>query len=158
MTEYQLSFDKNGNPVSRDLIVLTALILVKGANIDNFNSEEMGKISDSLIANFNWNAEQVGDAISMAQILLKDTTRFDSLISKVNESYTAVQKQQLLSLAWKVVLSDNKLSHSEAGFAVNLRKLLQLSIEQAAYARTLAEEKEESPIIAKAIESDDDSF
>lgn len=141
MTEYKLSFDKNGDPAPKDLIVLTTLILMRGASLDGLTAEELSHISEIISWNFNWKQEEIGDAVSMSQIILKDSDQINKLIVELNNSYNIQQRQKLLSLVWRVILSDKSLSENEASYSIELRKLLHLSLEQSAYARSQAEQK-----------------
>ena len=134
-----LDTDGVGQPTSHELQVATVSILLSAARASNHvGTEELMRMTSSLFHEFGTNDEENGDLLAVAELLMKKPEKSDALINAVNKNFTAQQREHILSLAWRVFIADNHVDSTESAFAVELRKKLNLSLEQALRAQHLA--------------------
>ncbi len=126
---------------SKDIDILTGL-LIEAANTDgNVSNEEVNKISSSLIHVFKENPDDVKIAISKA---LDDKDNSRSLFyytSKLNKSFSDDKKILLIEVLWEVILSDNEIHDFESNLLRRLAGLLYVSDIECGNAKKRAKDK-----------------
>ena len=134
-----LEYDVSGNPATRELHVAVLVLLTEAAAEDgDFHSMELGSIVSSMARCFEVGETETGELLEIAGFLQRDGAKVHDFVAKVNESYTPLQRQEIMAVVWKVIASDGELTRVEAHLAAKLRSLLNLSLEQAAWAREMS--------------------
>lgn len=135
-----LEFDQAGNPSQRDLEIATAALLVLVGNADSkLQGEEKLSLVRSLGREFKLDEVAGGEMFAIANVLAEKPQVLDQMIEKINQGFNTEQRQLILAMTWRVVLADGKVSLAESSMAASIRAKLGLSIEQATFARTMAE-------------------
>jgi len=116
-----------------------AVMLVGCASADHdFSPVEREELIGMLSARFELPKVQ-------AQLLIEEArepqklAKLEQAAEKLREHLSVDDRVELLSLAWKVIAADHVSTGEESAFAVKLRRLLGLSMEQALRARKMAE-------------------
>lgn len=139
-----LSRDQSGEPTRAEQQVAVAALLFHAAlSSGKITAPERIALTASLRRALSLEGQTAVDLLSALEILEKTPQRISQFVAAVNESFSPQQKEHLLVLAWKILLSDRILEKSEAEFASDLRRQLNCSLEQAARARQLAELSEQ---------------
>ena len=137
-----LKLNRSGEPSSHDSAIAVLVTLCDIACVDEMlDSEEFQAIVASACAALGNSESETGELLEVASFLMRDSTKRDRFREILNAEFSATQRQTVLTMVWRVILSDRALEKSEAEFSVKLRKQLGLSLEQAAYARQVAEEE-----------------
>jgi uncharacterized tellurite resistance protein B-like protein len=141
-TEHPLEFDATGAPTNRELQIIALCALVAAARADeDFAGDELTQVVDGLTRRFNISDAEVGELISVAELLVRDPVKTSSLLTRANERFSPEQRIEILTMVWRVVASDRRASSKEARYAVELRRALDLTLEQSALAARKAEEE-----------------
>ena len=137
-----LKLNRSGEPSSHDSAIAVLVILCDIACVDEMlDSNEFQAIVSAACAALGSSEVETGELLEVASFLMRDSTKRDQFRDILNAEFNDNQRQTVLSMVWRVILSDHQLEKSEADFSVKLRKQLGLSLEQAAYARQVAEEE-----------------
>lgn len=138
--EELLVFDKSGVPAERDLQVAVALILLEVAGPEpSADPAELNAIMTNVGLQFGLSTSVTAELLELAATMIGQRERLTRLINLINERFDDQQRLTILELAWKVIKSDGGVTDVESRFAADLRHKLKLSLEQAAFARRLAE-------------------
>jgi uncharacterized tellurite resistance protein B-like protein len=137
-----LARDRDGEYPDLDLWVATAVVLLEVAYGDyEFGDGERKAIRQSLQREFGILRRDAEELMETAERTRASEER--SWIGRqIRERYDAGQRQRVLALIWKVVLADGTVTDFESVFAGHAAKLAELSPEQAAEARAMAERGE----------------
>ncbi len=137
-----LKVEKSGLPTTRDLQVSVAGLLIKMANADNFlAAKEIKALIETLGKEFSLNDQEVGDLISIAEFMIKDSVRLDEFLATINDRFDKSQKRTLFSMIWKVMKADGLVTQSEAKLASALALQLNLNKEDILEAQKLTRAK-----------------
>ena len=135
-----LEIDAAGTPTSRDIHIGVLALLSDMALTDStMESGELEMIVSSMERCCEISPSEVGELIEITSFLKRDGKRAGEFVKVLNEKLTVRQKQEILIVLWKVIMADGSASKDEAGLAAELRKKLNLSMEQAAWARAMSE-------------------
>ncbi|WKZ57165.1 MAG: TerB family tellurite resistance protein [Bdellovibrionota bacterium] len=125
-------------PSAQELQVACIAVLLHVARIDReCGSNEIRQLVAALNREFRISDVEAGELIEVAELLLKEPGKLDEFSTLLRESLTVEEKQTLLAYAWKIVESDGNIGFQEASLATQLRKDLNLTLEQAMAARQL---------------------
>lgn len=119
----QLSKDEN-------LIAVLALMLRVGYQDGELSSLEIERAVEVVMHEFQ--RADIRHYVEVADFLAREKS--DSFIQALNENLSEPQKVEVLKILWKVISADNAAHKEEASFAASVRKLLNLSLEQAFFA------------------------
>lgn len=137
-----LKIDADSDISAQHLLVATTGLLVELSLIDkNFMPGELSSIVNSVVKEFDVSSVQAGELLEIVEYLGKDKSKFNDFMSLINQHFNDSAKQRIVAMAWKLINADGETSKDEAHFAAHLRKQLNLTLEQAAYARKLAEDE-----------------
>ena len=140
--ETSLEFDKEGKPSERDLIVGVVVLLLELAHSDDkLDPSEISSIVRSISKAYSLSDAEVAELIEVAEILRQKREKVQQLIENVNAHYDDEQRQVVLSMVWNLIRADGRIEKAEQQTAIKLRSLLNLSLEQAARALQMAEER-----------------
>lgn len=142
-----LEIDSSGEPTERSLQVATLGLMIEMAKADHsVPPEELNLIVRSMNWAFDLTDNQTGELLDIASFMLKEGSALTKFIDIVNSKFDANQKQRVLGMIWKVVLSDGIVDRYEATLAAHLRTKLNLTMEQAVRARQMAERGDFDPV------------
>ena len=112
---------------NNEIDILSGL-MIEAANTDGeISSEELNKISYSLIHVFKEDQETVNQSLKKA-LENKDNSRsLYFYTSKLNKSFSNEKKILLIEVLWEVILSDNLIHHFESSLIRRLAGLLYIS-------------------------------
>jgi uncharacterized tellurite resistance protein B-like protein len=103
-------------------------LMIEAANTDGeITQEELNKISYSLINVFKEDPKIVQESLSKAFENKDNSKSLYFYTSKLNKSYTAEQKIQLIEVLWEIILADNELHDFETNLIRRLAGLLYIS-------------------------------
>jgi len=121
-------------------VQIAAITLLVEAGLSNsaYAGFELGRAVDFTKSEFCLTDAEAGDLLEIVRILRTNPKRSDTIIELLKEKLNTDQLIQLLSVVWKVLLADGKIDSLESEYAVNLRKSLGLTMEQAVLAQQLA--------------------
>lgn len=135
-----LEVDKSGEPTSKDLIVsIVALLLNMGHSDHSFADEEFKAIISSLNSHFDLSDQEAGHMVDIADILRREKQKAGEVIRIIREGYSPQQREQILTILWKVVLADGRVEDFEVKYASTVRDQLGLTLEASIRARKNAE-------------------
>jgi uncharacterized tellurite resistance protein B-like protein len=141
--EASLEVDQSGKPSDRDLQVACAVLLVEMARVDNAVAPAEGHAVVRLMSDqFQIGEAEVPKLVETALEARKSKGKIDEFVKCINQRFSSPQKKKLLAMIWKVVLADSAIERDEERMAVQMRFRLQLSEEDAAEARRMAESGE----------------
>lgn len=126
-----LELDGTGE-LSRDetLISVLALLIRVGYEDGELASVELDRAVE-MVAN-EFQRSDVRQFVEVADYLAREKS--DSIVKVLNATLNEPQKVEVLKIVWKVIAADNAADKREASFARSIRKLLELSLEQAFFA------------------------
>jgi uncharacterized tellurite resistance protein B-like protein len=131
----------NGEPTpfqAKVAVMVTLLEAVHSAG-EKVEGEELGVLSNSMLHEFGLTDGEVGHLIEVANLLRKDPDKAHTLMEKVSVLFSLDQKLAILSVVWRILMSDNRVDPEEGAVAVRIRKALGLSMEAAVSARQQAQ-------------------
>ena len=135
---------------SRSLQVATVALLSEAARTsDGINGDELARVMGALFREFGLTDPEGAELLEIAELLLKEPDRHDKVIAEIKEKFSPVQREHILSLVWRVIKADGIATKDETKFAADLRKSLDLTLEQALRAQQLSAPEE----LPKASES-----
>ncbi|MDD2943987.1 MAG: TerB family tellurite resistance protein [bacterium] len=135
-----LALTASGEPTTREFMIAATFVIFSAAKIDDeFSDRELIKIVSLLGGEFGLEDFESGEILETVELLHNASSQLEGYTAQVNGTYSTEQKQKLLSLVWRVILSDHEILPSESKFAINLRTILGLTLEQAAVAQAQAE-------------------
>ncbi len=135
-----LRVDKHGQPTIHDLQLAALVVLIEMASSDKAVAQTEAQAVCALMAKeFGIDDKLLPDLVKQAIESRKSVEKIDSFVRKLNESFSVVQRQRLLAMIWTIVLADGKVDKFEQKFAVQMYNRLQLTADQAAEARKMAE-------------------
>ena len=135
-----LAVNKGGSPTERDEQIATVALLALMAQADNeFTADEFNAVIASMEAAFALPADEAAETLESANFLIKEKERLNEFVEIINQNFNESQKERVLSLVWKVLLTNDQVDSAETTLAVDLRKRLGLTLEQAVRARQLAQ-------------------
>jgi uncharacterized tellurite resistance protein B-like protein len=137
----RITMDKLGQPVNEDIIIAISVILVHVASSDDqVAKEEAEAICSMLEYNLELPESEIPNVVQKAILGRREKGKIDDFVAVLNSSYTVEQRLRILSMAWKLVLSDNKVEKPEERTLVKLATTLYLTLEHQDQARHFAEE------------------
>ena len=138
-----LEVDASGETTQRDLQIATTSLLLYMASIDNrLHEGERRQMVGSLNRQFGLSDSEAGDLLEVADYLIEDKTKLDTLIRKVKESFTESQKITVLALLYKVMIGDGSISDPEVWLASHITESFGLGAERFQEAKKLVESGE----------------
>lgn len=141
-----LEVDARGEPTDKALRVATIALLIDMARSDHsVPPEELNLIVRSMNFAFDLTDVQTGELLEIASFMLNEEPAIDRFVAIVNDKLNVDQKQRVLGLVWKVIMSDGVADKYETTYAASLRGKLNLSLEQAVRARQMAERGDFDP-------------
>ena len=136
----ELTVDKNGEAIDRDLQIATVLLLIQLGHIDDeLDAAEITALVRSVGHSFTLGEVEVGELLELADIVRKSPGALNDAVELINQSFSATQKEEVLSVVWKVILSDGVADKLEARYAALVRERLGLGLDAAIRARQKAE-------------------
>lgn len=136
-----LTLDQWGKPLSEDLQIAIAVVLVEGASIDQgIDAKESAAVCALMQQELGLAEDALPQVVQAAITARQQQQKLDSFVKLINDSFHSAQRQRLFALIWKIVMADGKVEKFEQRFAVQMRNRLQLSEAQAEAARALAEQ------------------
>ena len=139
--EKSLQADKSGQPSTEDLHLATLVILIEMAGSDQeIAPQEAQAVCALMQKEFGLAEESLPELVQVAVAARKDKGKIDEFVAAINSNFSVPQRQRLLAMIWKVVLADGKVGKFEQRFAVQMHNRFQLTEEQAAAAKLLAEQ------------------
>jgi len=128
-----------GKPTEDDLIVATGILLLEAAGSDQDYAPEETKIIFSVLGSqFKLSEARTLELLEISDSLRADQEKIDAFVEALNAHFTPEQRQQILTMIWRVILADGRVDHHEEKYAHQLRVRLQLSEEHARNARAKA--------------------
>lgn len=133
--------DPSSQASAEDLRLATGILLLAAAKADgSYSADEADLIYETVETTFGLPRSKVESFLNDASLELgaagNNAQRF---IEIINSSFTLEDREQILSIAWAVILADGKTSDEETKFAASLRTNLGLSLESGIRARKNAE-------------------
>jgi uncharacterized tellurite resistance protein B-like protein len=133
-------YECNGQRISKEMLTAISVILLEmSGRDDDYAPEEVLTIISSLRDYFLVEESEAKQLIEKADKLRKTEEKLDGFVKTINDNYTVKQRQLLLSLLWKIVITDGVIDKFEKRFAEEMRNRLLLSEAQADQARATAE-------------------
>jgi uncharacterized tellurite resistance protein B-like protein len=137
---HKLEIDCEGQPNSHDLHVSVVVLCCSLAFSDGeLETPEISNMTGTLFREFGLADHEAGELLELAHFLVHDKSKIDQFIEKIKSNFSLEQRQLLLSILWKVIISDGIAEAEETKLIAQLRHNLGLSIEQGVRARKLAE-------------------
>ncbi len=134
-----LDVDKTGMATAHDLHVATVVVLIEMAGADKEVARpEAEAICVSMQDHFGLGEDEVPELVEIALSAKSEKGKIDEFVKAINENFNPKQRQEILTMVWKVVLADGKIDKFEERFAVQMKTRFQLSDEQAAEAQAAA--------------------
>ena len=135
-----LAVDGGQQPCSRELQVAVAALLLEMAKSDaDFSAEELNRIVTIMFTEMETAEQETAQIIEMLEFMKRDGGRLERFIQAINDNFSSEQRQMVLALIWRMVNADGRIQSFETTLAVDLRKRLGLTLEQAVFARQMAE-------------------
>ena len=138
-----LKAEVDGSPTPREMQIAIVAVLLETAHHDStFLPEEVTELVRVMNRAFGLSDVDVGELMEVGSILRKDPEKIRQFVDAINMHFTAEQRQLILAMLWKLVKADGRIEKVEQQFAIKLRTMLQLSLEQAMRAQQMAENDE----------------
>ena len=112
---------------NKEIDILSGL-MIEAANSDGeITQEELNKISHSLITVFKEDPKVVEISLTKAFENKDNSKSLYFYTSKLNKSFTDLQKIQLIEVLWEIILADNEVHDFETNLIRRLAGLLYIS-------------------------------
>ena len=112
---------------NKEIDILSGL-MIEAANTDGeVTQEELNKISHSLITVFKEDPQVVEVSLTKAFENKDNSKSLYFYTSKLNKSFTDLQKIQLIEVLWEIILADNEVHDFETNLIRRLAGLLYIS-------------------------------
>lgn len=112
------------NTVDENSKVALAVLLLQVSGADQEYSDQEIKVSYQILEhNFSIKDQEAKEILKKANHLRNDKFIIDQLLS---QNFTIEEKQQLFSSVWQIIAADKKITKPENGFALKLKKRLEL--------------------------------
>jgi len=99
---------------SKKYQVATAALLVEIAKADgNFSEDERNRIIDLMKMDFDLDDECVEELLALSEQKVKDSISVYEFSSVINESFTQLEKLELIKNLWRIIYEDEKLDSHE---------------------------------------------
>lgn len=135
-----LDVTREGEAVDRDLRIATVLVLIQLGHIDDeFESAELKALVVNVGKAFVLDDVEVGELLELTSIIRKKEGALASAVELINQSFSPVQKEEILSVVWKVIVADGVADAIEARYAALVRERFGLGLDAAIRARQKAE-------------------
>ncbi|MCB0334113.1 MAG: TerB family tellurite resistance protein, partial [Bdellovibrionales bacterium] len=85
--------------------------------------------------------DEVPELVEIAIAAKCEKGKIDEFVKAINDNFNPKQRQEILTMVWKVVLADGKIDKFEERFAAQMKTRFMLSDEQADQARAAAQAK-----------------
>mgnify|MGYP003593050510 CR=1 FL=1 len=139
----RLAINQHEEPQSRELQVAVAALLLEMANSDaDFSAEELNRVVSIMFIEMETPEHETAEIVEMVEFMKRDGSTLERFIKAINEVFSVEQRQMVLALIWRMVKADGKIQSFETTLATDLRKRLGLGLEQAVFARQMAEKME----------------
>ena len=133
----------SGEPTPERLQVAIVVALLEAAHASGgVQSEEITRVSSRIFSLFGLSDAETGHLIEVAEIMRMDKARREKALSDIRANFELSQRQEILSIVWRILIIDREVNTNEANIAVEIRKALGLSMEAAVAARIRAEATE----------------
>ena len=130
-----------GRPINIDLQIAVAGLMIEVAGADHeIDEREVELVCDLLVSAFGVSEDEVDALVERAIKIRKSKQTSDQFIETVKSAYNANQLVRVLSMIWRLVGADSRVTSEEYKLANDLKFRLGLSSEQAAEAQKMAEE------------------
>ncbi len=137
-TSLELGYE--GDVTERDIIISTIIAFATVAKADNhLEPEEINALLGIIVREFDVKESEAAELLQIALLISEDKSKLDGFLLKINDSFDPLQKQLLMALVWRIILSDKEIEKFEATLAVHIRTSIGLTMEEAVRARKLAE-------------------
>jgi uncharacterized tellurite resistance protein B-like protein len=138
-----LETDASGQPTSKELQVATVTLLAEAARSSGqISAAELSKTLGSLFREFGLSDHDGAELLEISDFVTKEKGRVEQFIAALNKNFDVDQRQKVLSLVWRVLTADGEVDKYEGRFAADLRKSLNLTLEQAMRAQELSKHVE----------------
>ena len=119
--------NQNQEDDNKDIHILAGL-MIEAANTDgNITQDELNKISFSLINVFKEDPKKVEESLSKAFQNKDNSKSLYFYTSKLNKSFTDLQKIELIEVLWEIILADNEVHDFETNLIRRLAGLFYIS-------------------------------
>ncbi len=135
-----LFVDKNGEPTSEDINIAVAVLLVEIAASDkDIAPEEGSAVVEVLIKELGIPDSEHQSLIETAVAASEHGKKIGEFSKVINASFSPEQRQRVLYMLWRVILADGKIDKFEERMAIQMKSRFQLTDDQAAVAKRMAE-------------------
>ena len=135
----RLTLTADYSPADEDVRLTTAVLLLRAAAIDDdIAAEEMERIAQDMRSYFSLSEEHVKLLVAAAAVFNWEEEDMDSFVEVINETFDDARRQEILALAWKVIIADKKILVVEKTFIEQLAEELKLNKHQLDQARERA--------------------
>ena len=135
-----LALDRQGRPVSAEVMEAVVRVLIEIIRSDSeIAAAEARSVTDIVRTHFSATEDLITSLVKQAAEKAQRNESLDGVFSLLNGAYTVEQKVLLLAACWRIVLADGQVERAERRFAVQLRYRFQLTEQQEARAKGLAE-------------------
>lgn len=138
-----IEIDISGEPTSDDLRLATAVLLLEMAGRDeDYAQAEVKCIADTLQKQFGSSNDEIINLLEKADSLRQQHEQIDAFIKLLNQHFSTLQKRTIMVMLWRVVVADGHVDQFEQRFTTQLKFRLQLSDEDVAAAKQMAQQGE----------------
>lgn len=139
-----LERDSTGSLTPRAVQIATCVILLELAYSDGkFDPSEFISLVNTLCELFAYSEAEANELMKIAEQMREMPGECQNITEQIRNSFELPQKQNLMRMVWKIILSDEKVDQFETRYATQLRVALGLSLEQASSARMFAEHEQQ---------------
>lgn len=122
---------KAGAPADRQLSVAVAMLLLEMSGRDeDYAPQEVGTILRALANEYKVDKDPMLEIVSEADRERKVKEKVNQAVRLINDSYNDSQKITIISLLWKVLISDGKIEKSESNYIEQIRNRFHLTDSQ----------------------------
>lgn len=140
LDDTSLGITFSGEISEHDVVVSTIVFFAAIAKADGeLEPPEISALLGIIVREFNIKESEAAELMQVALLLTEDESKLEQFTGRLREKLDFLQKQLVMALVWRVMMSDSMIEKHEANLAVKLRTSLGLSMEEAVRARKLAE-------------------
>lgn len=134
-----LRFDTSNGVSEEELQTAVGVLLLEMAGRDSdYAPEEVKAIFGVLQKRYKLSEARTMEILEVAEAARMESDKIDKFVGAINDRYSSKQKEQLLTMIWRVVLADGKIEKHEERFFTQMKFRLKLNDEQAERARKAA--------------------
>ena len=137
----KLTLDRNAQAVEPEVATAICVLLIYLASSDEeIASEESEAIFSLLEFNLQLSPELIPNVVQKAVVSRREKGSAEGFIALINNVYSIEQRVRILAMAWKLILSDNKVEKPEERMLVRFSSMMFITLDQQDKARAWAEE------------------